>query len=339
MLKKITTAFLLLVIAFLAWNWKWVNYGYMQAKGQLKVIREAKPIEDFLQDPEYPDSLKQKLLLTKKVRKFAIDSLGLFQSDNYTKLFDQGGKTLLWNVSASDPYALKAHQWHYPILGNMPYKGFFELDEARKEAEKLREQGYDVRVRTVGGWSTLGILEDPLLSNMLKSNDGSLAEVIIHELTHATIFIKDKIDFNENLATFIGERGAELFLTSHFGDSSTQALEYFQSQADSRALKQMILNGARTLDSLYNSFSSKLPIPTKDSLKTLTIRGITQKLDSTSFHNPKYHRIFDKQQPNNAYFMAFRRYHNQEDSIQTIYQSYGANFKTMIEDLKLKYGK
>ncbi len=265
MLKKIILGCLLIIIAICAWNWQWVKYGYFQAKGQIRVITEARPIEAFLSDPDYPDSLKQKLELTKEVRKYAIDSLGLLQSDNYTKLFDQGGKTLLWNVSASEPYALEAYRWDYPFLGSMPYKGFFDLEAAKQEARKLKDQGFDVRIRTVGGWSTLGILEDPLLSNMLERSDGALAEVIIHELTHATLFIKDEIEFNENLASFIGEKGAEMFLVSYFGDSSAQHLEYIQSEADSKLLTKLILSGARSLDSLYESFEDKTPDLVRDS--------------------------------------------------------------------------
>lgn len=339
MWKKIFLGLLLIIIAFSLWNWKLIIYGLQQAKGQIRVITEARPIEDFLNDPNYPDSLKQKLQLTQLVREYAVDTLGLQQSDNYTKLFDQEGKTLLWNVSASDPYQLKAYQWYYPILGKMPYKGFFDLAEAKKEGKKLEDEGYDVRIRTVGGWSTLGILEDPLLSNMLERNDGALAEVIIHELTHATIFIKGEIEFNENLASFIGERGAELFLTSHFGDSSSKYMEYVQSEADSRLLTRIILQGAQRLDSLYNTFSDSTAINYKDSLKSMTIKNITQNVDSAAFFDDRYREIFRKAQPNNAYFMAFRRYHNQEDSIYSIYRSYNSNFKLMIQDLKKRYGK
>lgn len=341
MLKKIILGLLLILIAISLWNWQWVQYGYYQAKGQLRVILEARPIEEFLQDPNYPDSLKQKLQLTKVVRRYAIDSLGLLQSDNYTKLFDQGGKTLLWNVSASEAYELKAYRWDYPFLGSMPYKGFFDLEAAKVEARKLQDEGYDVRIRTVGGWSTLGILEDPLLSNMLERNDGALAEVIIHELTHATLFIKNEIEFNENLASFIGEKGAEMFLISHFGDSSDQHLEYIQSEADSKLLTQLILEGAKKLDSLYQTFQTQEYLSTadKDSLKMNTIVGITRSLDSANFYNDRYHQIFETTQPNNAYFMAFRRYHDQEDTIMSIYNSHNGNFKAMINDLKSKYGK
>lgn len=339
MWKKIVWLLLLILIAFLLLNWEWVAYGYFQARGQLKVITEARPVDDFLEDPDFPDSLKHKLLLTKEVRKFAIDSLGLNSSNNYTKLYDQQGKSLLWNVSASEAYALKAYEWSYPFLGKMPYKGFFELGKAKVEARKLKEQGYDVRIRTVNGWSTLGILQDPLLSNMLKRNEGALAEVIIHELTHATLFVKNEIEFNENLASFIGVKGAETFLKTHFGDSSTQLMEYIHSQQDEKTFTALILNGARTLEDVYSSFDDRMNPLIKDSLKAEVMLNIKKKLDSTSFHNLRYQNIFNNVTPNNAYFVMFRRYHNQEDSLQRIFKDYGENIQQMLMGMKEHYGK
>lgn len=339
MWKKIIGGLLLVFVVFLLWNWKWVQYGYWQARGQLKVITEARPIDEFLADPQFPDSLKQKLQLTKIVRQFALHSLGLNASDNYTTLYDQHGQTLLWNVSASEPYKLEAHEWQYPFLGSMPYKGFFDLEKAKAEAEVLKKQGYDVRIRPVGGWSTLGILQDPLLSNMLERTDGELAEVIIHELTHATLFVKNEVDFNENLASFIGVKGAELFLKNHYGDSSLQMFNYLHSLQDEQALTQLILQGANQLDSLYSGFEDTWPTARKDSLKHLMMLHIKDRLDSTHFYNPKYQRIFDRALPNNAYFMMFRRYHSEEDSIQGIYENYHENIQLMLDAMKAQYGK
>lgn len=339
MWKKIVWGILLIIIALSLWNWELLSYGYFQAKGQLKVITGARPIEVFINDPDFPDSLRQKLLLTKKVRRFAIDTLGMKSSENYTELYDQKGETLLWNVSASEPFQLKAHEWKYPFLGSMPYKGFFDLEQAKEEAEALKARGLDVRIRTVGGWSTLGILKDPLLSNMLERNDGALAEVIIHELTHATLFVKNEIEFNENLAAFIGEKGAALFLKSLYGDSSTQHLEYLQSLADQRLLTRVILQGASQLDSLYGTFSPEMSTALKDTLKSQAIRQIVADLSSAPFHHPGYRQLFSTTLPNNAYFMAHRRYHSQEDSIRAIYQSHGSNIKVMLHAMKERYGK
>ena len=82
---------------------------------------------------------------------------------------------------------------------------------------ELESEGYEVRIRPVGAWSTLGFFNDPILSNMLERSPGALAELIIHEMTHATLYVKDGVDFNENLATFVGEQGALEFLEAQYG--------------------------------------------------------------------------------------------------------------------------
>ncbi len=339
MVKKILIVVFLILLGFCLWNWNWIKYGFQQAKGQLEIIINAKPIAEFLSDPNYPDSLKNKLQLTQIVRQFAIDSLGLHNSDNYTKMYDQKGEVLLWNLSAAYPYELKPYYWTYPFLGKMPYKGFFEIEKAKEEAETLKEDGLDVRIRAVGGWSTLGILEDPILSEMLNRSDGALAELIIHELTHATIFIKNEIEFNENLASFIGERGAEQFLISHFGDSSVKHLEYIRSLSDSKKFNKVILSGTQSLDSLYHTFNDSMSIQEKDTLKWRQIRSIRDNLELTPFYNSRYNRVFSKTLPNNAYFMALKRYHSQEDSISDLYSQSKNDLLLFLTDLKKQHGK
>ncbi|MEP0365906.1 MAG: aminopeptidase [Cyclobacteriaceae bacterium] len=338
MKRKLWSGALILISILTIWQWNMILYGLQQARGQIKIIREAKPIEEVLADPTFPDSLKQKLRLAQDARAFAMEKLNLNFSENYTTLFDQEGKVLLWNLSACEPYALEAHTWYYPFLGSMPYKGFFDLEKAKAEREILESQGFDTRIRPVGGWSTLGILKDPILSNMLQRSDGALAEVIIHELTHATVFVKNEIEFNENLASFIGERGAELFLKEKLGDSSEVLIEYLQSEADSKRLTQYVLKGAQELDTLYTSMEDQ-PDSIKQLLKDEKIDQIVSNLDTVDFYNTNYHQLFSKVKPNNAYFMSFKRYHEQEDTLNSIYKKYDYDLKSMIEEMKSLYGK
>ncbi|MEO9477487.1 MAG: aminopeptidase [Cyclobacteriaceae bacterium] len=338
MRRKLWFGLLVLISMLAIWQWSMILYGLQQAKGQLKIIREAKPIEEVLADPNFPDSLKQKLRLAQDARVYAMEKLNLSFSENYTTLFDQHGEVLLWNLSACEPYALEAHTWYYPFLGSMPYKGFFDLEKAKAERESLEAEGFDTRIRPVGGWSTLGILKDPILSNMLERSEGALAEVIIHELTHATVFVKNEIAFNENLASFIGERGAELFLKEKYGDSSKVLTEYLQSEADSKRLTQYVLTGAQELDTLYTSIKDQ-PDSIKQLLKNEKIDKIISNLDTVSFYNTNYYQLFSKAKPNNAYFMSFKRYHAQEDTLNSIYRKHNYDLKSMIEEMKSLYGK
>lgn len=336
--RKILFAFLAILACLIIWQWDILKYGIQQGIGQADVILNAKPIDDFLNDPDFPDSLKQKLQLSKEVRKFALDELDLNASDNYTKLYDQKGKVLLWNLSASEPYSLEPHMWFFPFLGNMPYKGFFDLEKAKAEKQVLDSLGLDTRIRPVSGWSTLGILSDPLLSNMLERTDGELAEVIIHELTHATIFVRDEIEFNENLASFIGEKGAAQFLAKQFGDNSEVLLEYLHDLEDSRTFTHQMLRGAKSLNDFYTTLDGE-----EDSIKRAKkdafIRQIINSLDTLDFHNPVYKQLYQNRIPNNAYFMSLIRYHGQEDTLNTLYSQSNNNLSVFIQKMKEVHGK
>jgi predicted aminopeptidase len=339
MLKKIVITFVFIVSFLVVWQWPLLIYGIQQGKGQLNVILNAKPINYFLEDENFPDSLKEKLIIAQQARTFAMHRLGLNDSENYTKMYDQKGEVLLWNLSACAPYQLQPYQWRFPFLGEMPYKGFFDLDKAKQEQVKLDKLGYDTRIRPVGGWSTLGILNDPILSNMLNRSDGALAEVIIHELTHSTIFIKNNIEFNENLASFIGEQGAQEFLAEKFKQSPEKFESYIVSEKDGWMFRQHMLIGTDSLNQLYLKMDNSLEDKNKSTLKSELIQKIVSQLDTVSFTNQRYKKIFDKQLPNNAYFMSLKRYHSQKDTLNDLYANYDHNIKNMIEGLKESYGK
>ena len=156
---------LLIVVAAIAsyaiWNWDLVLYGIAQGQGQLHIMQEARPIADIMADPEFPDSLKTKLDLIQEIRDFAIDSLGLTDSDSYREVYDQKGEPILWIVTACQPYALEDYKWEFPLLGALSYKGHFEKWKADAEAAELAKTGLDTDVGEVSAWSTLGWLDDP----------------------------------------------------------------------------------------------------------------------------------------------------------------------------------
>ena len=309
--KKIWLSVLILILLTAVWYRDLLSYGWMQGMGQYKVLAEARPVEEFLSDESFPDSLKRKIRLIQTVRRYATDSLGLKNSENYTTLFDQKGQPILWNLSASERYKMEPKKWSFPFLGSFSYKGFFDLERAKAERDELKKEGFDTRVRTVGGWSTLGWFKDPILSNMLNRKDGQLAELIIHELTHATLYVKDSIEFNENLATFIGEKGAVKFLNEHYGPESQELKAYMRSFDDSKNFADHMLRGFHLLNGLYESpgFVSETDTVVKDKMKERLISEIVNTLDTIEFSAPtRFQQVFSKTLPNNAYFMAFQRY-------------------------------
>ncbi len=257
MFKKILKWVLVLFLILMVWNWKLVFYGIDQLKGQLHIVYNSITVEEALSDSSLTDEYKRKLLLIGEIRKYAMDSLDLKNSDNYTTFYNQQNKPVLWVLTACEPFAMKAYQWHFPLLGSVSYKGFFVKEKGEKEFSEIKQKGFDADYSTVSGWSTLGWFKDPVLSNFLKRPDGMLAELIIHELTHATVYIKSNVDYNENLATFIGEQGAEKFLQYKCGKESKELTEYRHYKSDEEMYGNHLLKSAESLDSLYKSISGK----------------------------------------------------------------------------------
>jgi predicted aminopeptidase len=338
-IKRVLLSLLVVILLLVIFYWDLVSYGVRQGKGQLNIVWNAKPVEEFLNDPAFPDSLKAKLKLIANIREYAIDSLGLKDTKNYKTLYDQKGQEIMWVVTASEPFKLKPKEWTFPVLGAVPYKGFFEKELAIELKNELEKQGFDVSIRNPGGWSTLGWFTDPILSKMLERSEGDLANLIIHEMSHATIFVKDSIDFNENLASFIGDRGSENFLISKYGKESSQYEIYIEEDKDYLRFADHMLRGAEALDSLYKSMEENLPVRKKLEQKKAMIQKIVNSLDTLTLSlNQKPSQRFKDKLPNNAYFMNFRRYQAKQDLFWDEYRSkFNSNLKDYIKYMSEKY--
>jgi predicted aminopeptidase len=337
MVRKIIFVLAAALLVLISWNWELVVYGIRQGYGQSKIVFQAKPISSFLNDPQFPDSLKAKLRLIEEVRRYAIDSLGLKDTENYKTLFDQKGEELMWVVQACEPFALKPKTWKFPVVGEVPYKGFFEKQRAIDERARLLEEGYDVSIRNPGGWSTLGWFKDPILSGMLKRDDGDLASLIIHEMVHATIFIKDDVNFNENLASFIGDTSSYYFLASKFGRQSSEFQKYLHDDQDYRRYSRHILNGTRMLDSLYQTIHDSEPLEIKKQKKKEMISSIMSSADTLSLFTPRG-KYSDDRLPNNTYFMSYHLYQGRQDNFKKeLDDDFDGDIKMYIRHLTNKY--
>lgn len=317
-IKRILGITFLILLFFVIYYWNLLLYGIRQGYGQLQIIWNTRPIKEILQDSTTSDSLKSKLRYIQEVKDFAEKELGLKQTQNYTTFYDQKGKPLLWVVTACKPFELTPYEWKFGFLGKFSYKGHFNRKYAEADSAELAEQGFDVDISQVRGWSTLGYFKDPVLSSMLALSEGELAELIIHELTHSTIYLKDSVNFNENIASFVGKKGAMQFLEKKFGKKSPQMNFYLDELHDDSLYNAFMLQSTQALDSFYKSqsFLKKDSIAKKE-LKSTFIKQKLLQLVNISFRNKTYNtEKIKKLQINNTFFMWYVRYNIQEREIE-----------------------
>jgi predicted aminopeptidase len=195
-------------------------YILTQARGQLRVLLNSRSIDKLLADPAVPVDTKLKLRLVRDVKAFGERELGLTRSSNYESFYDTKGQPITYIVSACRKDRFQPYIWWFPIVGEVPYKGFFAKEDAQEEVKALEAEGYDVALGTAAAYSTLGYFPDPVLSTMLDYPEEQLTALLLHELTHGTIYLPGGADFNEGLASFVGWQGALEFARRRHGIAS-----------------------------------------------------------------------------------------------------------------------
>jgi predicted aminopeptidase len=324
-------ALLSILIAFVTDTQLWV-YLLRQAKGQLSIVFHTQSVEKAIANNSFSEAQIMKIRLIKEIKVFAEKEFGLKETDNYTSFFDQKGKPILWMLTACEPYSFKEKTWHFPFLGDVSYKGFFDYHLALKEANFLKMQHYDVDIGKVSAWSTLGILSDPILSSMLEDTEGEIAELIIHELTHATLFFPNNVAFNENFASFVGRQGALQFIKYKFSNHSKQMIEYLNGIKEEDKLKQFLFDQKTILELFYADISLNSSIPMKEELKNEEIEKIILSLYDLDVYNWKTKiKIAQKIRiSGNAFFMSYNRYDGQYSMLLNEFEQHKSNLKKFI---------
>lgn len=255
-----------------------VSYLSQAAWGQLSLLSQARPIPDVLADPSTPPEVRRKLQLAQEVRRFALNDLGLPQQKAFTTYVQLNRHSVSWSVVAAPEFSLTLRTWCFPVTGCVSYKGYFNQDAARAEAQKYRAQGEDIDVQAIPAYSTLGYLPDPLLSTTIEQeSDVGLVRLLIHELSHAAVYAPSDTPFNESFAMTIEYEGTRRWLAGHgtpeqlgefqrdlkLEQASTQAradarAQLAQLYAQSISAEQMRVEKAHIFENLRNRLNDAL---------------------------------------------------------------------------------
>jgi predicted aminopeptidase len=296
------------------------RYLAQAAYGQLDLLHRARPIAEVVNDPDVDLRTRTLLSAIPDIKAFGA-AHGLDTRHNYDRYVELDSSAAVWFVGASDPVSFTPRQWCFPVAGCFAGLGWFDVDDAFAQRDQLRQQGYDAFARPADAYSTGGWFHDPVLSSMLSNGNDAwqwLSNVILHESTHATVFIPDEPDFNEGFAEYVGDHLADAWLVQRFGADSPEVASY-RDDLDKRAARTAReLEAYVALDALY---ATKLTRAEKLAKKAAIIDQLVDDLKL-------------KERPNNATLIELRVYRAAGDGFAKVQAACGGSITRKIAAAK-----
>jgi predicted aminopeptidase len=296
------------------------EYIPQAAAGQRDLQRRARDIDELLADGRVAGRMRRLLSKVSEIRAFG-ERHGLARTPNYTKYVRVEPPPLVWVVSGSDPLHFASRSWSFPLVGSFTYLGWFKRADADVFAAELAKDGLDVDVRGSGAYSTAGYFEDPIVSTMIAPGNlglGELADTLLHEMTHSTIFVKYQSTLNESVAMFVGKGLAGEYLEETFGPAAPETVAYvtYEREADERGHKMKAAYD--TLKALYAS-----PVP--DAQKLAEKHDILTRL---------HDEIHFKRPINNATLIQFRTYHSGQEELAQLLTACDHDWRRFVASVK-----
>jgi predicted aminopeptidase len=261
-------------------------------------------------------------------RAFAADSLGLAAKQSFTTYSQLPHDTLVLVLSGAYRDRLQPVTWWFPIVGRVPYKGYFDFGAARAAARQLDAEGYDAYLRPSPAFSTLGFFNDPLLSTTLEDDSLELANTVFHELTHNTFYASGQAVFNESFANFSGARGAERFFRSR-GDSLA-ARAVAARWNDEKILARFWTDVYHSIDSVYRAHPDDRAerIAAHDTVyaraRQILVHDVGPQLRTVDT------RYLSRVRLSNAALLAQRIYTTDLDDFDAVYEREGRDVKRAV---------
>jgi len=293
------------------------------------ILAHRRPIAAIIADPKTSPQVASELRLVLDARAFAAESIGLAARQSFTTYTQLDRDTLVLVLSGAYRDRLEAKTWWFPIVGRVPYKGFFDFGAAKSAARQLEANGFDVYLRSSPAFSTLGWFNDPLLSTSITADSIYLSDTVIHELTHNTFYLANQTIFNESFANFVGARGSAWFFRTRGAPAAAD-------EADARWSDEKIIS--RFWAVLYHSVDSAFKAHPSDSLAriaardTLYARARRTLVDSLG---PQLRtigpRALERVRLDNAALMAHRIYDTDLDAFDRVWSSQNGDLRKTVQ--------
>jgi len=304
-----------------------------------QILRGRRDIARLVRDSSLSPVTRGKLQLVLAARAYAADSLGLPAKKSFTQFTQLKTDTLVLVLSGAARDTLAPVTWWFPIVGRVPYKGFFDVREGQREEQRLRDAGYDAYLRPSPAFSTLGWFNDPLLSTTLSSDSSDIANTVVHELTHNRFYAPGGAIFNESFANFVGARGAAAFFWSR-GDT-VNAVRTEQRWEDEKRLGAFWTRVKDSLELAYGAHPGPAGkaqrLAARDSVYGWARRQLVDSVGPQLVTFPSWYAA--RVRLDNASLLARRVYMNDLAGFDRVWESQGRDLKATIAKLIADYRK
>jgi len=303
-------------------------YLFHAAAGQFRLLNDSIPIGEALNKGSLTPAQEVRLRLVARIKGFGERELGLKKTGNYETVYLCSPLRPIYTISASPKDHLSQKTWWFPIVGDMPYLGFFDLESAKEERARLIKERLDVSLSIADAYSTLGWFQDPVTLNLIEGSTPDLVEIILHEMTHTTLYLKGQGEFNEGLAVLVGKVGAFLFFDEVFGPSHPFTEEAKGSIEDERLFSRFLASLMDKLEQLYNS-----PISYQEKL-TRREEVFAESIEEFKYIKERFKTDrfvhFGKRPLNNAYILSVGLYHRNFDLFEAVLEKKGGSIREML---------
>jgi predicted aminopeptidase len=309
-----------------------LTYLFQVAEGQYHLLNGAVPLGEAMKNDSLDQNQRAHLALVQSIKEFGETELGLKKTSCYQTVNLDPHQPTIYVVSACPKDRLDPVTWWFPVVGNMPYLGFFDLESARLEKKKLLGKDLDVYIGAAEAYSTLGWFKDPLTLNLIGASTLDFVETILHEMTHATLYMKGQGEFNEGLATLVGKEGALLFMERTFGPSHPLSQEARKSIHDERLFSSFL---SSLIDELNHVYQSPLTYQEKlvEREKVFASSLERFKLLKSQFQTQRF-VPFERAPMNNAFLVSVAVYHRPFLLFERALHRRGHSVKNMLQWLK-----
>jgi predicted aminopeptidase len=292
------------------------GYLFQAAVGQYHRIVDSIPLEAALKDPSLGEQEVAHLRMIEPLKQFAVEDLGFAPTESYSTAYLEPRTRFVYTVSASPKDRLSMVTWWFPVVGRVPYLGFFDLAGARAKGKRLSDEGMDVFISRAAAYSTLGWFDDPVTRNMLEEPTVDFIETVLHEMTHATLYLKSQPEFNETLASVVAKHGTILFLEAKYGGHHPWTVEATHGLQDERTFSAFL---SGVLDKLEAVYEGSFPYEEKMARRAAVFAEAkrTFELQSDRYVTSRF-QPFLHMDLNNASILALGLYHRYFNLLESV---------------------